>query len=452
MTTSASHNTDTIVALSTPRGYSGIGVIRMSGPQALELLQKVFITSEPGRRFPDRTAVYGKIVNPEHGTVLDEGLAVVMRAPASYTGEDVVELSLHGSPVVLEAVLRLVTRLGARLATRGEFTRRAYLSGRFDLVQAEAVIDVIEARSLGAAQEALSNLNSRLSREIRNVSAALKDILAMVEAHIDFDDDEEEPVPHVGESVQELLHSIEALIRRGEAARVRREGVNAVIAGKPNVGKSTLFNALVGSDRVIVTPYPGTTRDLVDDYLLLGDLCFLLCDTAGLREQPEPIEAEGIHRSRDRIAEADVVLAVVDGSSPLQDEDLAVLADCRDKKTIVVLNKSDLGLVVDSAISAKTHENLELLEDLMKKAGNDLLNADSGQAEGGVSSRGLLLLESSAACLRNLDAAFRQHSGPEPEILALELRRALAPLEEITGENVDEGILDRIFERFCVGK
>ena len=395
MTTSASPSTDTIAALSTPRGYSGIGVIRMSGPESLKLLQQVFRVSETGERFPDRTAVYGRVVNPENGTVLDEGLALVMRAPASYTGEDVVELSLHGSPVVLDAVLRLLTRLGARLAARGEFTRRAYLSGRFDLVQAEAVIDLIEARSLGAAQQALSNLNNRLSQEIRDISAAMKDILATVEAHIDFDEDEEEPAPRIGDSLNELLRTIEALMRRGEAARVRREGINVVIAGKPNVGKSTLFNALTGSDRVIVTPYPGTTRDPVDDYLLLGDLCFLLCDTAGIREQSDPIEEEGIHRSRKRMSDADLVLAVVDGASPLQDEDAALLAACRDKGTIVVLNKIDLGLVSDPAsevfgprqwpriaISAKTGENLHLLEDLMRAAGEDLLNSASPLGEG----------------------------------------------------------------------
>lgn len=463
MTGSASPTTDTIAALSTPWGYSGIGVIRMSGPEALEILQKLFRVSETSGQFPDRTAVYGKVVHPESGTVLDEGLALVMRGPATYTGEDVVELNLHGSPVVLEAVLRLLISLGARLATRGEFTRRAYLSGRFDLLQAEAVIDLIEARSLAAAREALDNLNCQLSLEIRGVAAAVKDLLAAVEAHIDFDEDEEEPAPLVAEPLRDLLGTVDMLLRRGEAARARREGMSVVIAGKPNVGKSTLFNALMGSDRVIVTPYPGTTRDLVDDYLTLGDLCFLLCDTAGIREQPDPIEEEGIRRSRKRMGDADIVLAVVDGARPLDGEDMALLDACRDMRTIVVLNKRDLGLVLDPAseelgpahaprlaLSAKTRENLQALEDLLKELGQDLSATPAERA--GVSARGLLLLESGAGSLKSLDVAFQNGQNPEPEILALELRRALACLEEITGEHADEGILDRIFERFCVGK
>lgn len=422
-------------------------------------------TSETAERFPDRTAVYGKVVNPDDGTVLDDGLALVMSGPASYTGEDVVELSLHGSPVVLEAVLRLLIKLGARLAARGEFTRRAFLSGRFDLVQAEAVVDIIEARSLAAAQEARRNLDEPVSQEILGISEALKDIIAALEAHIDFDEEEEEPAPDIRFPLQQILRQIETIMEKGEASRIRREGINAVIAGKPNVGKSTLFNSLTRSDRVIVTPYPGTTRDLVDDYFRLGDLCFLLCDTAGIREHPDRIEEEGINRTKRRVEAADLVLAVVDGASPLSAEDMAVLNVCRGKPTIIVLNKTDLGLVVDPAadslgpgsrprvaVSAKTGENLEILEESMRTAGQELLADSSLGQKGAVSSRGMLLLEVTAAGLKNLNDSLEQGHNLNPEIIALELRRALASLEEITGQGVDDEILDRIFERFCVGK
>jgi len=376
-----------------------------------------------------------------------------------------VELSLHGSPVVLEAALRLLIRLGARLAARGEFTRRAFLSGKLDLVQAEAVVDLIEARSLAAAQDARRNLDDPISREILNISESLKDILATLEAHIDFDEEEEEPFPDFRLPLQQVLGRVQSLILKGEASRVRREGINAVIAGKPNVGKSTLFNALMKSDRVIVTPYPGTTRDLVDDYLRLGDFCFLLCDTAGIRENPDRIEEEGIIRTRSRVETADLVLAVVDASSPLSAEDIAVLDVCQGRPTIVILNKADLGLVVDPTaeslgpasrprvpMSAKTGENLDILEACMASAAQSFLSSASAELRGSVSARGTLLLESSAGVLRNLVHSLDEDHSPNPEIVALEIRRTLAPLEEITGQGVDEGILDRIFERFCVGK
>jgi len=465
MTISASKHSDTIAAVSTPVGYSGIGVVRMSGPNALEILRKVFRTSGSAGHFPDRTAVHGRLVSPDDGMILDDGLALVMRGPASYTGEDVVELTLHGSPVVLEAALRLLIRLGARLAARGEFTRRAFLSGKLDLVQAEAVVDLIEARSLAAAQDARRNLDDPMSREIVGISESLKDILAALEAHLDFDEEEEEPVPDFRLPLQQILRRIETMILKGEASRIRREGINAVIAGKPNVGKSTLFNALTKSDRVIVTPYPGTTRDLVDDYLRLGDLCLLLCDTAGIRDNPDRIEEEGIIRTRSRVEAADLVLAVVDAASPLSAEDLAVLDVCRGKPTIVVLNKTDLGLLVDPAaeslgpssrprvpMSAKTGNNLDMLEAFMATAGKSILSGASAELSGSVSSRGILLLESSVAVLANLVHSLDRDHSPKPEIVALEIRRTLAPLEEITGQGVDEGILDRIFERFCVGK
>ncbi len=388
-----------------------------------------------------------------------------MSAPHSYTGEDVVELSLHGSPVILDMVERIFVSLGARPANRGEFTRRAFLSGRVDLLQAEAVIDLIEAAGPAAAEEARGRLDRSLSSAIGRISGELKDLLAVLEAHIDFDEDDLDPLPDPWPSLTSILESMNALIRHSETARLHREGVKTVIVGKPNVGKSTLFNALLRTDRAIVTPHPGTTRDSLDERVLIGGEVFVLCDTAGVRENPEPVEEEGIRRTRAIMSHADVVIAVVDGSAPLGREDLDVLTACKEPCTVVVLNKTDLGNVVDPAslelgpterprvcMSAKTGSGLENLEHLLCSVTQGLTDNQDRDTLEGLTARGAILMESAKIPLLSLLERFNMGDRIEPEILSLEVRRALEPLQEITGERVDEGILDRIFSRFCVGK
>jgi len=455
---------DTIVALSTPRGVSGIGVIRLSGPDAISILRRVFQPS--GRRvdFPDRRAVYGRLRDPEEDRVLDDGMALVMRGPTTYTGDDVVELSLHGSPLVLDLVVRAIVRCGARPAGKGEFTRRAFLSGKLDLVQAEAVIDLIEAASPSAVEEARARLDKSVSDEILVIAEELKDLLAELEAHIDFDEDEEEPAPNPEPSLHGILDKMRALRVGAERGRIRRDGLLTVIVGKPNVGKSTLFNALIRADRVIVTPFPGTTRDTVEEHLLLGRVHLRVCDTAGIREHPDPVEEEGVRRTLEKIREADLVIAVVDGSSPLDDVDDKVVMTCKEKDIVVALNKIDLGLAVDPnaaplqsfngtyvPISAKTGAGLAPLRQLMEEIACSKVAVSPGGAAG-LSQRGLLLLEAAAVPIESLLSDIDRGEIVRPEIVSLEVRRALAHLEEITGERVDEGVLERIFERFCVGK
>lgn len=455
----------TIAARSTPAGYSGIGVIRISGPDAIPVLKKIFRTPQGPSDFPDRHAVYGYLRDPETGEVIDDGLALVMRAPSSYTGEDVVELGLHGSPVILDAVILIIVRLGARLADRGEFTRRAFLNGRMDLVQAEAVIDVIEAVSLSAVKEARSRLESGLSDEIRELASGIKDIIVELEAYIDFDDDEEGPVPAPEARVREALEKMETLIAGAQSGRIRREGIRVVIAGRPNVGKSTLFNALLRSERMIVTPHPGTTRDPVDELLLLAGTPFVLSDTAGIRDEPEPVEEEGIRRTVQRIDEADLVIAVLDGSEEPCRQDEEVMKACSAKPTVVVLNKSDLGLVqaLDNPrlwlearprlpLSAKTGHGLQNLEQVVLRLGLEIMNRSTALSPAALNRRGLMLVEAAALPLKDLIRRWAAREPTGPEIVSLELRRALENLEEITGERADEGVLDRIFERFCVGK
>ena len=456
---------DTIVALSTPPGRSGIGVIRMSGPDSLSILAKIFNPSKSGANFPDRSAVYGTVVDSGQSKAIDDGIAVVMRGPASYTGEDVVELSLHGSPTVLDLVIRLLCRHGARPATRGEFTRRAFLNSKLDLVQAEAVIDLIDSATPAAAEEALARLDSSLSREIRGLSSAIKDVIAEIEAYIDFDEEDEHVPPKSEPALREVLRRMEVLQETAGAGRIRREGMATVIVGRPNVGKSTLFNALLDADRVIVTPFPGTTRDPVDAQLALGGSRFVLWDTAGIRPDPEPVEEEGIRRTLRRIDRADLVLVVLDGSSPLDADDSEVLDACVGKNTVVVLNKTDLGMVVNTedaglgpvaisrvTVSGKTGEGMERLRQIISGLGEEMAGAGTLRSRGSLTRRGVVLMEAAANPIRGLLRQVDNGERPGPEIVSLELRRSLAPLEELTGERVDEGILERIFERFCVGK
>jgi tRNA modification GTPase len=388
-----------------------------------------------------------------------------MKGPSTYTGEDVVELSLHGSPLVLDMVVRFIVRLGARPAMRGEFTRRAFLSGRLDLLQAEAVIDLIEAASPLAAEEARARLDRSLSRRIREISDGLIDLLAELEAYIDFDEDEVVPPPDPVPLLQDLLARMNAFKKESETGRIARHGLRTVITGKPNVGKSTLFNTLLRTERTIVTPYPGTTRDTVDESLILGNLAFLLCDTAGIRANPDPIEEEGIRRTRTKIMESDLVIALLDGSSELDHEDETVLQACKRKDTLIVVNKADLGLVLDPdtgipesvpgrrlTISAKTGQGMDELRRAIAEAGEKRVLTGAGDTFGSLNSRGLLLMEAAAIPVENLLASFDRGEPVRPEIVSLEVRQALEYLQEITGERVDEAVLDRIFSRFCVGK
>ncbi|MEW6138627.1 MAG: tRNA uridine-5-carboxymethylaminomethyl(34) synthesis GTPase MnmE [Thermodesulfobacteriota bacterium] len=456
---------DTIVAVSTPRGYSGIGVIRLSGPDAVPIARRVFRAAKESGEWPDRRALYGYAIDPDSGKILDDGIALTMRGPASYTGEDVVELSLHGSPMVLDMITHHIVRMGARPAERGEFTRRAFLSGRMDLVQAEAVIDLIEATSPLGVEEARSRLDRSLSREIGNLSTALRDLAADIDAYTDFDEDDEQPPPEPEPRLRAVLSKMEELLADAASGKIRREGVKTVIVGKPNVGKSTLFNLLLRSDRMIVTPYPGTTRDPVEERLVLDGTAFALWDTAGIRKHPETVEAEGIRRTVEQMISADLVLAVFDGSNELDDEDREVLEACREKEAIIVVNKIDLGTAIDPdspqlgprerirvSLSAMTGTGLDSLVQALQEIGTRVTGSGRDTTSAALSLRGVLLVESAAAPLRDLVSCMEAGELPGPEIVSLEVRRSLQCLEEVTGERVDEAILDRIFERFCVGK
>ncbi|NWF53320.1 MAG: tRNA uridine-5-carboxymethylaminomethyl(34) synthesis GTPase MnmE, partial [Syntrophaceae bacterium] len=343
---------DTIAAISTPLGAGGIGIVRLSGPQARQVLEKIFRRRGADGPFLSRRFYLGEIFRPRGaagGGVIDEVLAVFMEKPRTYTREDVVEIHAHSGILILQEILKAALQSGARLAEPGEFTKRAFLNGRIDLTQAEAVIDLIQSRTRKSLELANLQRQGRLGVEVRQVRERLLDLLAGIEASIDFPEDE---VPELsGETIrlrlQEPLERVNALLQTYEEGKIYREGVSAAIIGRPNVGKSSLLNALLREDRAIVTPIPGTTRDVIEEAVNVRGIPLRLMDTAGLRHTKDAVEVEGVRRTRDRLARADLVIWVVDGSEPLTADDRDILNEVRERRVVVAINKNDLLLRLD---------------------------------------------------------------------------------------------------------
>ncbi len=457
---------DTIAAIATAPGEGGIGIIRISGQKAADIAKAMF--QSPGGSPPElisHSVVYGFVTDPSAGEDsprLDETLMIYMAAPRSFTREPVVEFHCHGGPVVLERVLAAVVSQGARLAAPGEFTKRAFLSGRIDLLQAEAALDIIRARTEEAEALALRQLEGALSHKVGRIRNALVDICAQVEAHLDFPEEQIEP-----DAKKDILTAIEKeqLVTRTLAegfseGRLYREGVRTAIVGRPNVGKSSLLNLLLECDRAIVTSTPGTTRDVIEETLSIKGLPVVIMDTAGIRESHDMAESEGVRRSLKALEEADLVLAVFDMSCPLHDQDRLVLEKISGKKTIAVLNKTDLPQMAETTgfeslrtvrVSAKKTQGLDPLREAIYDA------ALAGR-RGGADSEGIIITN-----MRHRDALVRTHEAlgraalrlkeeAPLEIPALELREALDSLGEIVGTVSTDEILDRIFSEFCIGK
>jgi tRNA modification GTPase len=452
---------DTIIAVSTPPGRGGIGIVRLSGDSALPIALKIFRPKKAGARvFPGR-ALLGNLVDPEREESFEEAYLIHFRAPHSYTTQSVVELSCHGSPAVLEEVLRLGTRLGARLARPGEFTLRAYLGGRIDALQAEAVDDLIRAPNSEAARKAFGHLDGGLSSKMAGLRRRLVEILGLIEAAIEFPDEKISVSPgKIGAGLEEMAGYLDTLISSYDAGRALLEGVTLAIVGRTNVGKSTLFNALLGHERAIVTPFPGTTRDFLREKIRIKDIDFNLVDLAGLRLAESSVEEEGIRRSREIAAQADGILFLFDASKKGLEEDLGFLEEFRDKKAILVFNKIDLGRKPDLRkfrtrlgrrpcleISALRGTNLERLKSSIYKAFSPRI-ADGGDVIFHL--RQKLALED----MRNrLRLAKRLLSDGHPEEFYVEEIREIVPaLGRFLGEIRSEEVLADIFSRFCVGK
>jgi tRNA modification GTPase len=447
---------DTIAAISTPIGEGGIGIVRLSGPDAVAVADRVFQSPRgaPLAALPSHTIHYGHIM--AGGAVVDEVLVSLLRAPRSYTREDIVEIGCHGGIAATRAVLDCVLAAGARLAERGEFTQRAFLNGRISLDQAQAVGDIVRAQTRLGLEAAVDRLGGRFAGEISVLRGDLEVLLADLEVGIDFPDLDVEVGGFVLRA-RDLATKVRELLARGERGRVVREGLTVAILGRPNVGKSTLLNALLAEERSIVAPTPGTTRDTVEEVASIGGIPIRLIDTAGLRPPTDAIEAEGVRRAETAAARSDLVLLVLDRSSELRDEDRALLARDWGTPRILVCNKSDLddrlGAISEreDAIDLSAREGIGV-EDLRDRI-LDLV------VLGGIPSRNTVLLldtwerdllrRACAALERALDAF---ESGATPDIAAEELRSALRAAGELQGIDLPESILEQIFSRFCVGK
>jgi len=455
---------DTIVAPATPLGVGAIGIVRMSGREAVRIASRIF-TSRSGyivENFVSHRLYLGDVFDPLTQEIIDEALLVVMKAPHSYTREDVVEFQLHGGPVVIQKVLQLLLREGARLAEPGEFTRRAFLSGRIDLSQAEAVAEIIKARSEKALSLSLRNLKGEWGKKIRFWENRLLNTLALIQAHCDFLDQEEElPLETIDEELTSLIEEIEKELSYNERLKLAQDGALVVIVGKPNVGKSSLFNAIVGWDRAIVTSFPGTTRDALEENILIDGLLLRLVDTAGMREGHDPVELMGVQKAEEYFEQADLVVVVLDQSIPLEKEDEVLADKVRNKPHFVVLNKSDLLPQLNKSDISLLYPDEEVLEvsalqgggieKLLKKIGDKI------KAEIGPEDQAILINTRQKETLRKVFLFLTQARGNLKEgmsldVVGLDLEGALREMGRMLGTQMDKELLDAIFSQFCLGK
>lgn len=451
---------DTIAAISSAGGP--IGLIRVSGERAIEAVSAVFEAKNgvPLTKAPAQKLVYG-VLRDQTGTVIDCCYAVAMHMPHTYTGEPMAELQCHGSTAVLRLALDTLFQQGVRQAEAGEFTRRAFLNGKMDLSGAEAVHDLITARTAEAAQNAAAQVMGAVGSPVHEMREELIGMIAHFHAVVDFPDEEIDPL--LFDEAAALLHRVTSrlygMAESYERGRILREGVPCVILGRPNAGKSTLLNALLGRERAIVTPIPGTTRDLIEENVKVGQLLLRVTDTAGLRDTNDPIEQAGIDRAMAEANASSLILAVFDGSTPLGEEDMLVLARTAGHRAVAILNKSDLPHVCDDAklkpyfehiisLSAKTGEGFEELLDLIPR----LVGLGDGALDGALITNARQAAALARAAERCEAALYAAQSGMTPDAVVMDAEGAVAALGEITGETVTEAVVSRIFSDFCVGK
>ncbi|MBR4858908.1 MAG: tRNA uridine-5-carboxymethylaminomethyl(34) synthesis GTPase MnmE [Clostridia bacterium] len=454
-------NNSTIAAIATPNAPGGIGIVRISGENALDVAAKIFksVSGKSVAESKGYCAHFGNVY--DNSERLDEAVCLVFRAPRSYTGEDVAEISCHGGLYVTKRVLRAALNAGAAPAEAGEFTKRAFLNGKIDLAAAESVMALIGASGKQAAAAALNTLEGSLSREIKEVAQSLVSVCASLAAWVDYPDEDiedtstEDMLP-VFENAKKELSDI---IRRYDCGRAVTDGIDAVIVGKPNVGKSTLMNLLTGFERSIVTDIAGTTRDVVEEKIVLGEIIMRVADTAGIRDTENVVENIGVNLARRRLERAELVLAVFDGSEPLNNDDLDIINQCKDKKSVALLNKADLPLAADRKIisdafeyvvelSASTGEGRDLLEKAVAKiCSTDEFNPNAA----------CLTSERQRQCCVNAlssieDAVAAIHGGMTLDAVNVCADCAIDALLELTGEKATSAVVDEVFSRFCVGK
>ena len=457
---------DTIAAIATAYGEGGIGIIRLSGEEAKVILDKIFApkSSQYKESIVNRQLYYGHIVDPLSSQVIDEVMAVYMKAPATYTTEDVVEIYCHGSIVALRKTLSLALKNGARLAEKGEFTKRAFLNGRLDLTQAEAVIDIVKAKTDKSFDVALSQMEGVLSERVSAIRQLLMDLLVDITVNIDYPDEDIEILTYqrLKGSISEINDMIKKLLSTTGTGRIIRDGLNVTIIGKPNVGKSSLMNALLKEARAIVTEIPGTTRDTIEEVISIKDIPVKLTDTAGIRETEDKIERIGIEKSKESFNRADLIILIVDGSSSLTEEDKEIMSKIGKRKVIVLVNKIDLEQKIEEEeIRISLPEANVIRASIKNSLGIQELEQEiEGLVYGGhvkqeesllvTNVRHMDLLENAKAALED---AYQMADRTEAlDFIEVDVRRSWELLGEMIGEAVTEDIIDQVFARFCLGK
>lgn len=455
---------DTIAAIATAPGEGGIGIIRISGEKSLQVAQSIF-KSKSGKMIKDynaRTLIYGTVVDNEK--VIDEVLVAYMKGPNSYTAEDVIEINCHGGFISVKKILELILSKGVRLAEAGEFTKRAFLNGRIDLSQAEAIIDVIKSKTDMAHEVAQSQLEGSLAKKIKDLRMNVTEVLAHLEVSIDFAEEDVEEITYqtLEEKALELRNEIKKLYDTAESGKILRDGLKTVIVGKPNVGKSSLLNSILGENRAIVTDIAGTTRDVIEEFVNIKGIPLKIVDTAGIRETEDVVEKIGVEKSRESFSTADLVIMVLDASRKLSEEDMEILESLKNKKTIVLLNKMDLEPQIELEkieefvnsediikISALKHQGIEELQDKI----------EAMVYHGSVKNSSNLMITNS----RHKDALFKAYESINDAISAIEQRMPYDFIEVdfkniwdylgyINGDTIREDLLDTIFANFCIGK
>lgn len=455
---------DTIAAIATPKGVGGIGIIRVSGAKAEEICHLLFRPGKDAGPLKNRYLYHGTIVSPETDEGIDEVLISLMRKPHSYTGEDTLEINCHGGPLILETVLNEVIKAGARPALPGEFTRRAFMNNRIDLSQAEAIIDLISVKTDRGLNLALSHLRGDLSKKIGRLRESLIEILAHLETAIDFTDDDIEPVPYaeISRKIENATQDIREILSTYREGKLYRDGLNVLITGKPNVGKSSLLNRLLGEKRAIVTSVPGTTRDFIEEAINIRGMPVNFIDTAGIRDVNAVVEKEGIDLVWEKAESADIIIVLLDGSAKLAGEDLEVIEGNRGRKIALVVNKSDLPAKLKDRelekilpcitplwISAKYGKGMDELKEKIYVLACDN-DDDFGSDIVLTNLRHKLALEKSVELLGQAGDTIKKDLSPE--LPALDIRESLDCLGEIVGITTTEDILNEIFSKFCIGK
>lgn len=455
---------DTIAAISTAIGESGIGIVRLTGDNSIEIASKVFkgVKTDDIRDVENRKLTYGHII--DHDIIIDEVLIAFMKAPYTYTRENMVEVYCHGGIISVQKVLELLLRTGARLADRGEFTKRAFLNGRLDLSQAEAVIDIIKSKTDKSFQVSLNQLEGSLSNKIKDIRNILLSMIAHIEVSIDFPDEDVEvsSIRELEDNALEVEEEIASLLSTSERGKILRDGLNTVILGKPNVGKSSLLNAVLRENRAIVTDIPGTTRDIIEEYINIDGIPLKIVDTAGIRDTDDLVEQIGVDRAKKSVEEADLIIAIFDISRELSNEDHQIIDLIKDKKTIVLLNKTDLPNVYDEAYFKNYLKDVEIITtsitcglgiDDLEKSIRNMFYKGEVEINSDVVINNVRHKNQLDKALINIRSVIEDIKDNVPiDCLEVDLKNCWENLGEISGDTIGEDILDRIFSEFCIGK